>query len=78
MRVASLASSTEWSLRIKPVYIKKVSRSGGARLSAVPILSTLQHHPDKLSTAEARAAGTKVMQVVTAVWAHLARGGWLG
>ena len=28
MRVASLASSTEWSLRIKPVYIKKGMPSG--------------------------------------------------
>ena len=39
MRVASLASSTEWSLRIKPVYIKEECVGGeggeiGVRFSA--------------------------------------------
>ena len=35
MRVASLASSTEWSLRIKPVYIKLVTSS----IADIPVAS---------------------------------------
>ena len=41
MRVASLASSTEWSLRIKPVYIKSVrDRDAQASCASHPMRSS--------------------------------------